>query len=52
MQHMSNDNVSMAQPRRSYQRPELLAYGAMRDVTRGGAGGTPEGMGQGKDRHP
>jgi hypothetical protein len=44
-----NDDVSTSEVRSGYRRPELHQYGAMRDVTKGGTGGTPEGKTGGKD---
>jgi hypothetical protein len=40
---MANGHSSLGDDRRPYVRPELHAYGAMREITRGGAGASPEG---------
>jgi hypothetical protein len=45
---MANGDNVLADTRRPYRRPELHGYGAMRAITKGGAGGSAEVKGEGK----
>jgi hypothetical protein len=45
-----SDDVTTSKVRRGYRRPELHQYGAMRDVTRGGSAGSPEGGSQSRQK--
>jgi hypothetical protein len=46
---LNHDQRHASQPvRRPYRSPQLLVYGAMRDLTAGGSGNTTED----KDQHP
>jgi hypothetical protein len=54
MSQVKDDKKKIEQkPRRPYRKPELLAYGTVKDMTAGGSGLVPENMpGKNKTRLP